>query len=139
MISFEVKDVELPSLDYEKVSLWLKLVADNFSKRIGNLNYLFCNDEEILEVNKKFLQHDYFTDIITFDYSHKTIVSGDIVISLDTVKSNSEKFNEDYSKELLRVIVHGLLHLCGVNDKGEGERAIMENYENESLNIWNKI
>lgn len=135
MISFETKNVEQPVLDLEKVGSWLQMVARNFDRRIGNLNYLFCDDEEILRVNKEFLNHDYFTDIITFDYSYRDKVSGDIFISLDTVRSNSELFNVSYDSELLRVIVHGLLHLCGIDDKGPGEREIMEEQENKALEI----
>ena len=134
MISFEAKKVEMPTLDFGKVERWLGETAARFGKKIGNLNYLFCNDNEILEVNRKFLKHDYFTDIITFDYSRGDRVGGDLFISLDTVRSNAETFGTDYQEELLRVIVHGLLHLCGIDDKGPGEREIMEQYENEALN-----
>ena len=139
MISFEAKDVEMPELDFAKVEIWLLEVADAFNKKISNLNYLFCNDAEILSVNKKFLDHDYFTDIITFDYSRGDKVAGDIYISLDTVKSNAEKFNEENTGELLRVIVHGLLHLCGIDDKGPGERIIMESHEDAALEIWSEL
>ena len=139
MISFEVKNVEMPDLDLSKVEIWLQEVADAFNKKIGNLNYLFCDDSEILEVNKKFLDHDYYTDIITFDYSRGDKVAGDIYISLDTVRSNAEELKVEYQKELLRVIVHGLLHLCGVNDKGPGERIIMESHEDTALEIWSEI
>ena len=139
MISFEVKDVEMPDLDLAKVEIWLQEVADAFNKKIGNLNYLFCNDSEILEVNKKFLNHDYFTDIITFDYSRGDRIGGDIYVSLDTVKDNAEELEEDCTTELLRVIVHGLLHLCGVDDKGPGERIIMESHEDAALELWSEI
>ncbi|MCH5229114.1 MAG: rRNA maturation RNase YbeY [Muribaculaceae bacterium] len=139
MISFEIKNVSMPTLDFAKVEDWLGQVAALHNKKIGNLNYLFCDDEEILRVNKEFLNHDYFTDIITFDYSRRDRVGGDIFISLDTVKSNSELLKENYDTELLRVIVHGLLHLCGIDDKGEGQRAIMEHHENEALLLWNKL
>ena len=139
MISFDVKNVEMPQLDYDKVCVWLNEVAAGFDKKIGNLNYLFCDDPEIIRVNRQFLQHDYFTDIITFDYSNQRRVGGDIFISLDTVRSNSEKFGVSYDSELLRVIAHGLFHLCGINDKGEGEREVMEQYENQSLRLWETI
>lgn len=129
----------MPDLDFKKIEIWLNQIAANFNKIIGNLNYLFCDDTEILSVNKKFLQHDYFTDIITFDYSRKNKVGGDIFISVETVKSNSEKFGEPYQKELLRVIAHGLLHLCGINDKSPEERAVMEFHENKALSIWNNL
>lgn len=139
MISYDSKNVELPSLDLKKVDIWLREVAVGYGKRIGNLNYLFCDDDEILRVNKEFLNHDYFTDIITFDYSYKDKVSGDIFISLDTVKSNSEELGQEYDTELLRVIVHGLLHLCGIDDKGPGEREIMEDNENKAISLYNEI
>lgn len=139
MITFESKDVSLPDLDFDVVGKWLDAVAKNYCYNIGRLNYLFCDDREILRVNREFLGHDYFTDIITFDYSGKTKVSGDIFISLETVRSNSEEFKTSYISELLRVIVHGLLHLCGIDDKGPGEREIMEHHENEALKLWNNM
>ena len=97
------------------------------------VGYMFVDDEKILEVNNEYLGHDYYTDVITFDYDEPGIVSGDIVISLDTVRSNAEKFGKDYDEELYRVIIHGILHLCGINDKGPGEREIMEAEENKAL------
>lgn len=138
MISFGTKNVDMPLLDLGKTEIWLNEVAATHDKKIRNLNYLFCDDEEILKVNKEFLHHDYFTDIITFDYSNKDKVGGDIFISLDTVKSNSEKFGVSYQSELLRVIVHGLLHLCGIDDKGTGQRAIMEKHEDDALRLYNR-
>ncbi|MCH5235509.1 MAG: rRNA maturation RNase YbeY [Muribaculaceae bacterium] len=139
MISFETKNVDMPILDFAKVEEWLNEVAANFEKHIGNLNYLFCDDQEILRVNREFLKHDYFTDIITFDYSRKNKVGGDLFISLDTVKSNSQDLNVSYDSELLRVIIHGLLHLCGVDDKGPGQREIMEEHENRALALWKDL
>lgn len=136
MIGFEVKDVEMPALDYAKVDRWLGEVAASHDYRIGNVNYLFCDDKEILRVNREFLQHDYFTDIITFDYTHRNTIGGDIFISLDTVASNAEGLGVKYDEELLRVIAHGVLHLCGIDDKGPGEREIMERAENEALELW---
>ena len=129
----------MPQLDFALIDIWLGEVASAHSKKIRNLNYLFCDDEEILRVNKEFLQHDYFTDIITFDYSRNDKVGGDLFISLDTVKSNAKDLNVSYEEELLRVIVHGLLHLCGIDDKGPGEREIMEKHENNALELWHKL
>ena len=100
---------------------------------MGDVNYIFCNDERILEVNREYLQHDYYTDIITFDYTEGDIIGGDLFISLDTVKTNSEQFATEYDEELHRTIIHGILHLCGINDKGPGEREIMEAAENRAL------
>lgn len=136
MIEFDVKNVEMPSLDFERVGRWLEEVAASHGMRVGNINYLFCDDEEILRVNREFLHHDYYTDIITFDYTHRDRIGGDIVISLDTVRSNSEEFSVSYDEELLRVIAHGVLHLCGIDDKGPGEREIMEENENAALKLF---
>lgn len=129
--------VPMPTLDFPRVESWLQAVASSYGKRIGELNYIFCDDAEILEVNRQFLQHDYFTDIITFGHSHGRVLSGDLFISLDTVASNASTVShEAYDRELLRVIVHGLLHLCGINDKGPGEREIMEQCENRALELY---
>ena len=94
---------------------------------------MFCNYEKILEVNRQYLQHDYYTDIITFDYTEGDTISGDLFISLDTVRTNAEQFAKPYDEELHRVIIHGILHLCGINDKGPGEREIMEAAEDKAL------
>ena len=99
------------------------------------MGYLFCDDEHILEVNREYLGHDYYTDIITFDYCEGDMVNGDIVISLDTVRSNAELFHKDYDEELHRVIILGILHLCGINDKGPGERELMEAAEDRALKL----
>lgn len=139
MIEFQTKDVEMPSFDFSKVERWLGEVAASHERRIGNVNYLFCDDKEILRVNREFLGHDYFTDIITFDYSHRDRVGGDIFISLDTVASNADELGEKRESELLRVIAHGVLHLCGIDDKGPGEREIMEAAENAALAFWDNI
>ena len=112
---------------------WIKAVAATYEKRIGEIAYIFCSDEKILEVNRQYLQHDYYTDIITFDYCEGNRLSGDLFISLETVKTNSEQFNTPYEEELHRTIIHGILHLCGINDKGPGEREIMEAAENKAL------
>ena len=126
MIEFQTENVKMPRLDRKAVRAWVAAVAATYDgRKVGAVNYVFCNDERILEVNRQFLGHDYYTDIITFDYSEPGVVSGDMFISLDTV-----------DKELLRVIIHGVLHLCGINDKGRGERAIMEAAENRALDMW---
>lgn len=112
-----------------------KKVAADYGKRVGEIAYIFCSDEKILEVNRQYLQHDYYTDIITFDYCAGNRLSGDLFISLDTVRTNAEQFNQPYERELYRVIIHGILHLCGINDKGPGEREIMEAAENKALEM----
>ena len=132
-ISYITQNVEMPAIDAEKVKSWIETVAREHGKRVGALTYVFCDDEYILATNNQFLGHDYYTDIITFDYSNSHRISGDMVISLDTVRSNAEQLGVDYQSELLRVIIHGVLHLCGINDKGPGEREIMERHENEAL------
>ena len=106
-----------------------------YGKKCGDIAYIFCSDEKILEVNKAYLQHDYYTDVITFDYTEGDKISGDIFISVDTVRSNAEQFGTDYDEELHRIIIHGVLHLCGINDKGPGEREMMTRHENEALKL----
>lgn len=127
--------VELPGLDYEQIERWIIAVADLHGRLVGNLSYIFCDDPKIIEVNRQFLNHDYYTDIITFDDCRGKLLRGDMFISLDTVASNAEIQKVTYDDELLRVIVHGVLHLCGINDKGPGEREIMETHENEALRL----
>lgn len=138
-INFIAQDVELPDFDQELIKNWIESVARSFDKSVGDLTYIFCNDAKILEVNNQFLKHDYYTDIITFDYSRPRRISGDMFISLDTVRSNSGLFGREYSDELMRVIIHGILHLCGINDKAEGERAIMEKFEDNALALLSKF
>ena len=135
MIIFNSEIVDIPALDFPAVESWIKEVAAAHGFTVGRLSYLFVDDETILDQNRKFLNHDFYTDIITFDYTHRNRVSGDMIISLDTVRSNSEMVGESYGRELLRVIIHGVLHLCGINDKGPGEREIMEMHENNALAI----
>lgn len=123
----------MPDIKKRPTTAWIRAVAATYGKRVGDVNYIFCNDERILEVNREYLQHDYYTDIITFDYTEGDVISGDLFISLDTVKTNSEQFATEYDEELHRTIIHGILHLCGINDKGPGEREIMEAAENRAL------
>ena len=124
-INYLVENVEMPALNEEALMSWIEAVARNHDKSVGALTYIFCDDEYILATNRQFLQHDYYTDIITFDYSRRHRIAGDMVISLDTVRSNSQQLGVNY----------GVLHLCGINDKGPGEREIMERHENEALAI----
>ena len=123
----------MPALKKRDTNAWIKAVAAQYGRKVGEIGYLFVNDEKILEVNKEYLGHDYYTDIITFDYDEGDVISGDLVISLDTVRSNALLFGKTYNEELHRVIIHGILHLCGINDKGPGEREIMEAAENKAL------
>ncbi len=133
------QQVALPELDYARVEGWIADVAAAHDRILGPLAYIFCDDSRILEVNREFLQHDYYTDIITFDNSRGRMVSGDMFISLDTVRSNAEGLGVPYEQELMRVIIHGVLHLCGINDKGPGEREVMEANENAALEMWRKL
>ena len=125
----------MPALNQVAVQDWIVAVAQQHNQRVGCLTYVFCDDEYILETNRQFLGHDYYTDIITFDYTNSRHIAGDMVISLDTVKSNAQMLGVSYESELMRVIIHGVLHLCGINDKGPGEREIMEQHENSALEI----
>ena len=133
MVSYQTDGVEMPAIKNNQTTEWIKAVAATYKKRVGEIAYIFCSDEKILEVNRQYLQHDYYTDIITFDYCESNRLSGDLFISLDTVRTNAEQFGSDYETELHRVIIHGILHLCGINDKGPGEREIMEEAENKAL------
>lgn len=134
-VSYFNEGVQMPDIKRTAVSAWIRQVAQLHGKRLGEVNYKFVDDEAILECNRQFLQHDYYTDIITFDYTAGNRISGDIIISLDTVRSNAEQFEQPFERELHRVIIHGILHLCGINDKGPGEREVMEQHENEALEI----
>lgn len=134
-IYFDSTEVDLPVLDYDKIRAWIDSVASGHGVKVGRLSYLFCNDDYILTANNQFLGHDYYTDIITFDYSGGERISGDIIISLDTVRSNARLLGEPYNRELYRVIIHGVLHLCGIDDKGPGEREVMEREENKALSL----
>ena len=126
----------MPAIRRRDVSAWIRQVAQLHGKRLGTVSYKFVDDEGILACNRQYLGHDYYTDIITFDYSEGDKIAGDIVISLDTVRTNAEQFNQPYERELHRVIIHGILHLCGLNDQGPGEREIMEHNENEALALY---
>lgn len=137
-ILYQAEGVKLPSMKRRKITNWIKVVADSYQKKAGDIAFIFCSDEKILEINNQYLQHDYYTDIITFDYSEDNTISGDIFISLDTVKSNANQFGTDYDTELDRIIIHGILHLCGINDKAPGEREQMTECENKALELLEK-
>ena len=135
MITYNNENIPFPKIRRRDTTAWIRRVAATYGKRVGEVGYLFCDDEKMLQVNREFLQHDYYTDIITFDYDEGDTINGDIVISLDTVRSNAEQLGKDYNEELHRVIIHGILHLCGQNDKGPGEREQMEAAENRALEL----
>lgn len=133
MITYNSEKVKMPKIKKRETTAWIKQVAQSYGKKVGDIGYMFVDDEKILEVNREYLRHDYYTDIITFDYCEDDELNGDLVISLDTVRTNAELFGKTYEEELYRVIIHGVLHLIGINDKGPGEREIMEAAENKAL------
>lgn len=137
-ITYCAERVKVPSFKRRGVSSWIRDVAAKYGKKCGEIAYVFCDDEKILEVNRAYLQHDYYTDVITFDYSEDDVISGDIFISLDTVKSNAKQYEQSYETEVYRIIIHGVLHLCGINDKGPGEREHMTACENDALAMLHK-
>lgn len=135
MVTYNTDGVRMPDIKKRATTAWIKAVAATYGKKVGEIGYMFVNDERILEVNREYLGHDYYTDIITFDYDEGNVLNGDLVISLDTVRTNAEQFHKSYEEELHRVIIHGILHLCGLNDKGPGERELMEAAENRALSL----
>jgi rRNA maturation RNase YbeY len=133
MISFHTDNIPMPNIDFRKVEQWIKAVAAQHGFSVGELNYIFCDDEKILAVNREFLQHDYYTDVITFDYSTRTRVNGDIYISLDTVATNAQQVDAPFLHELHRIIIHGLLHLTGQADKTPETKAQMTAKEEDAI------
>lgn len=134
-VTFQAEGIDFPKIEEDKLSEWIDRVAQKQNKKVGEISYLFCNDEKILEVNREYLNHDFYTDIITFDYSEDNIISGDIIISLQTVESNSQMYKTEYLEELHRVIIHGILHLCGLKDSTLEEETLMRNEENGALEM----
>ena len=132
-VTFDSENIYFPNIKKRETSGWIKKIASSYNKKIGEIAFLFCNDEKILEINRQYLNHDFYTDIISFDYSEGDIISGDIFISLDTVRTNSQKYNTDYQEELYRVIIHGILHLCGLDDKLKEDAILMREAENNAL------
>lgn len=135
MIHFHADQVSMPSIDAAAVTSWIERVAASYGKQMGEVHYIFVSDERILEVNREFLHHDYYTDHIGFDYTVDNILSGDLFLSLDTIRSNADQLGEDYDRELHRVIIHGILHLIGFKDKTPSERREMESAEDAALEI----
>ena len=133
MIRFTADSIEMPALEERKVARWIRAVAADYGFSVGNINYIFCSDERELAVNREFLGHDYYTDVITFDYSTGSTLNGDIFISLDTVRSNAEMVEVTFEKELYRIIIHGVLHLTGQGDKTPETKAQMTEKEEKAL------
>jgi len=138
MIQYIAEEVELPDLQKQKINRWIKETASAYGKKTGDISYIFCSDKRILEVNNQFLQHDYYTDIITFDYTEGPVISGDIFISLETVAGNATEFNVSFEEELKRIMIHGILHLCGQDDKTPESRLEMTRKENLALGNYSE-
>ena len=134
-IFYEQTGVSFPKMNRRETTRWIKRVIEYFHKIPGDITYIFCSDEEILRINQSYLNHDYYTDIITFDYSEGDRLSGDLFISLETVKTNSIKFKTEYDEELRRVMIHGILHLCGYNDETPAKKRVMRMKEYEALRL----
>ena len=129
-VHFHNEEVSFSFNNKREVSLWLKSVVSSFQKELGVINVIFCNDQYLLKVNQTYLNHDYFTDIITFNYNENNLISGDLFISIDRVKENAINQKMEFNVEIHRVIVHGVLHLCGLNDQSKQEKEIMRGREN---------
>lgn len=138
-IRFSTQSGDFELKEPEKVKQWIAEVIQRRGKAIGNVNYLFCDDEYLLDVNQRYLNHDTFTDIITFDYVAGGLISGDILISTERVEENAEKFGVPFEHELHRVVIHGVLHLLGQGDKSDAEAAEMRRQEEEALALWNDM
>ncbi len=132
-VLYQSEDIAIPKLKRRALSNWIKAVARKYDKKTGAIIYIFCSDNKILEINRQYLNHNYYTDIITFDYTEDNCIAGDLFISLDTVRSNSEQLGTIYEEELYRVMIHGVLHLCGFGDKTETEEQTMRQMEDEAL------
>ena len=129
MIRFFSEDVPFKLKEKQKIKNWIKDAAKNENKIVGDINFIFCSNNYLLEINKKYLKHDYFTDVITFDFCEGKIISGDIFISIDCVRENSVTYVQSFDKELYRVLIHGILHLCLYCDSTSSEKAVMRSKE----------
>ena len=138
-IRFAVQNIDFELPEPQKVRQWVAKVVQRRGKHVGNLSYLFCDDEHILEVNRQFLDHDTYTDIITFDYVAADLISGDILISVDRVGENARTYGVPFEQELHRVVIHGVLHLLGQGDKSPDEAAEMRRQEAEALVLWEQM
>ena len=133
MVTYNSINVGEPDIDRQAVTSWITQVAAGYGRKVGDINYVFVDDEEILRINRQFINHDYYTDHIGFDYTQGNILSGDTYISLDTVRTNAQLFHKTYPDELHRVMIHSILHLCGLKDKTPEERLAMEKAEDAAL------
>ena len=138
-ITFQAENIDFPKIKKRATTKWMESVINKYGKQIGDICYIFCNDEKILKINRQFLNHDFYTDIIAFDYSDENKISVDIFISLETVLSNSQQYQTSFDEELHRVMIHGILHLCGLRDKSEDEIKEMRKAEEEALRMLKKF
>lgn len=139
MIRFFNNEVKFTINNKLLLKRWIKLVASKFGRETGDLNIIFCSDDKLLEINRQFLGHNYYTDIITFDYCKDDTIEGELYISIDTVKANAVEYKQSFSDELHRVIIHGVLHLCGLDDHSNRQKHIMRENENVSLNLLKEL
>ncbi len=133
MIRFNIEDVSLKLMQRTALKQWIKSVVEAERKKVGEVNFIFCSDEYLLSINKEFLSHDYYTDVISFDYTEGDCIGGDIFISVDTVRANAITYKEDFNAELQRVMVHGILHFCGYGDASDSEKGVMKEKEDYYL------
>ncbi len=138
-IFFHKEGINFKIREKQKIRQWIKKVIENEGKELGELNIILTRDKELLELNKTFLSRKYLTDVITFEYSHEKKISGDIYLSIERVRENALKFNERVNKEILRVIIHGILHLMGYSDKKDDEQKKMRQKEDECLYMFDKM
>lgn len=138
-ISYFAEDVSVPKIRRRLTSGWIKNAIISEGKFTGDISFIFCSDYYLLDVNRKFLQHDYFTDIITFDYVEDNQISGDIFISVDRVKENAIKFSKTFENELYRILIHGILHLLGYKDKEIRDKELMTEKEDFYLNMLEEV
>ncbi len=134
-ITFRVESLDFTLEKENKVKNWIRKIAKQEGKKTGTISYVFCSDDYLLAINKQFLNHDFYTDIITFDYSEKLKIEGELFISIDRVKDNAKTFKQPFEKELMRTIIHGVLHLCGYKDKSPADEKKMRLKENEALKL----
>jgi len=132
-ITFQDQNIKFKLSEKIKIKLWIKTIIESEKKQLGQLNFVFTTDEELLKTNIQFLKHNTYTDIITFDYCEGKTINGDITISIERVKENAEKFKIDFETEIKRVIIHGVLHLCGYKDKTNKDVKAMRSKENSAL------
>lgn len=139
MISFNNQSIAFKLKQKAKLKQWIKSITANEKHKVGDINYVFCTDDELLEINIKHLSHNTYTDIITFDYTDNKTINSDIFISIDRVTENAKKFHVDFDTELLRVMIHGVLHLCGYKDKSKADAELMRKKEDAALKVWQKM